>query len=328
MCCSATGCPLEHQTPTCSHSQLALPPAERSLTMSAAIGARACRPAAATPLQPQRHRCRRHQRRLSVNANLLDLLRGGGSVSHPLETDPLGEELKAWAQERGLQAPQVGRLRGCTTMLVCSALWRSGALVLCLCHVRCVAPLMSHLCTLSHFSTFATRLQLAAAAIPGAGRGLVATSAIGKGEVLLHLPQPLLITPEAVLQRSALRGLLEDRPEPLPSWSVLALWLAEARAAGEHDIWWPYLRLLPARTGCVLEWSEEELGWLAGSQLAEAAAEIRGAADASWAEMQPMLAAAAALGLGPPGAFTRESLQVGGVGGFGCVWVWVLSRIM
>lgn len=153
--------------------------------------------------------------------------------------------------------------------------------------------------------------QLAAAAVPGAGRGLMASANIRKGDLLLAVPPQLLITPEAALQRSALRGLLEDRAQPLPAWSVLALWLVEARAAGDRDLWWPYLRLLPRRTGCVLEWSEEEVGWLAGSQLGEAAAEIRGAADASWAEMEPLLAAAAQLGLGPPGVFCREALQVG-----------------
>ena len=72
-------------------------------------------------------------------------------------------------------------------------------------------------------------MQLAAAAVPGSGRGLVASQAIGKGEAVLHIPPQLLLTPAVALQRSALLGLLEGRP--LPAWSVLALWLAEARAA-------------------------------------------------------------------------------------------------
>ena len=130
---------------------------------------------------------------------------------------------------------------------------------------------------------------------------------IAKGEALLRLPPHLLLTPAAAAQQSCLAPLLAAAP--LPAWSVLALWLAEARAAGPAGDWWPYVSLLPAATGCVLEWSQEEVGWLRGSQLADAAAEIRAAADASWAEMQPLLAGAAAQGLGPQGAFTREAVQ-------------------
>ncbi|KAL4447375.1 hypothetical protein ABPG77_007408 [Micractinium sp. CCAP 211/92] len=148
--------------------------------------------------------------------------------------------------------------------------------------------------------------KVAAVAVPGAGRGLAATRAIPQGEPLLLVPQQAVITPEAAARHSSLAPLLESTP--LPAWSVLALWLAEARAAGPAGEWWPYIRLLPARTGSVLEWSEEEVGWLEGSQLAEAAAEIRAAADASWREMQPLLAAAEQAGLGPAGAFSREAL--------------------
>lgn len=144
-------------------------------------------------------------------------------------------------------------------------------------------------------------------AVPGAGRGLAATQAIPQGELLLRLPSQLVITPAAAARQSSLAPLLESTP--LPAWSVLALWLAEARAAGPAGEWWPYVSLLPGRTGSVLEWSEEEVGWLAGSHLAQAAAEIRSAAEASWREMQPLLAAAEQAGLGPAGAFSREALQ-------------------
>ena len=150
-------------------------------------------------------------------------------------------------------------------------------------------------------------VQLAAAAVPGSGRGLVASQAIGKGEALLHIPQQLLLTPAVAQQRSSLLGLLEGRP--LPAWSVLALWLAEARAAGSAGVWWPYLQLLPQRTGCVLEWTPEEVEWLRGSQLHVAATDIRAAAEASWQEMQPLLGPAEQLGLGSPGAFSRGALQ-------------------
>ena len=148
--------------------------------------------------------------------------------------------------------------------------------------------------------------------MPGAGRGLAATKPIAKGEALLRLPLQLVLTPAAAQQRSCLRPLLEEAEaagQPLPAWSVLALFLAEARAAGPTGDWWPYLRLLPQQTGCVLEWSDAEVGWLRGSQLHEAALEIRAAAEASWQDMQPLLAAATQRGVAPPGAFDRASLQ-------------------
>ncbi len=155
-------------------------------------------------------------------------------------------------------------------------------------------------------------LQLAAVVVPGAGRGLAASKPIAKGDPLLRLPLELVLTPAAAQQRSCLRPLLEEAEaagQPLPAWSVLALFLAEARAAGTAGEWWPYLRMLPQQAGCVLEWSEAEVDWLRGSQLHEAALEIRAAADASWQEMQPLLAAAAQRGMASPGAFDRASMQ-------------------
>ncbi|KAI7843368.1 hypothetical protein COHA_003064 [Chlorella ohadii] len=154
--------------------------------------------------------------------------------------------------------------------------------------------------------------QLAAVVVPGAGRGLAASKPIAKGDPLLRLPLELVLTPAAAQQRSCLRPLLEEAEaagQPLPAWSVLALFLAEARAAGTAGEWWPYLRMLPQQAGCVLEWSEAEVDWLRGSQLHEAALEIRAAADASWQEMQPLLAAAAQRGMASPGAFDRASMQ-------------------
>jgi hypothetical protein len=151
-------------------------------------------------------------------------------------------------------------------------------------------------------------LQLNAFTIPGSGRGLVASAGIAKGEDLLSIPLQLVVTPAAAAQRSCLRDLLEA--SPLPAWSVLALWLAEQRAVGSAGEWWPYVRLLPEQTGGVLEWGDEQVAWLAGSQQHAGAAEIRRAADASWQELQPLLAAAEAAGLAPaPDAFSRAALR-------------------
>ena len=141
--------------------------------------------------------------------------------------------------------------------------------------------------------------------MPGSGRGLIAMQPIPRGEPLLRIPDRLLLTPAAALAGSSLAPLLSRHP--LPMWSIMALWLAEARAAGAAGEWWPYLRLLPARTGGVLEWSDAEVQWLRGSELHGTALSIRAAAKASWQEMQPLLAEAR--GLGPAGAFSHEALQ-------------------
>lgn len=71
---------------------------------------------------PCRSRRRRRSAQAPVYASLLDLLRGGSDSGGPsLEADTLGEELKVWAAERGLQAPQVSRGGGLLVLTVCFA---------------------------------------------------------------------------------------------------------------------------------------------------------------------------------------------------------------
>ena len=63
---------------------------------------------------------------------------------------------------------------------------------------------------------------------------------------------------EAAVQHSSLGGQLEAAG--LPAWSVLAVALVEARhGEGSHE-WREYAQALPSSTGCVLEWSEDEVG--------------------------------------------------------------------
>ena len=62
---------------------------------------------------------------------------------------------------------------------------------------------------------------------------------------------------EAALQHSSLGGQLEAAG--LPAWSVLAVALVEVRhGEGAHE-WREYAQALPSSTGCVLEWSEDEV---------------------------------------------------------------------
>ncbi len=90
------------------------------------------------------------------------------------------------------------------------------------------------------------------------GRALFAAAPISKGSRAVQVPQQLVLTAAAASNQLALGSLLEKHP--LPAWSVLALWLAEARAAGASHSWGRYIEVLPAQTGCVLEWSDAEVG--------------------------------------------------------------------
>lgn len=92
------------------------------------------------------------------------------------------------------------------------------------------------------------------------GRGLIAEQSIRRGEALLHVPERLLLTPDAALRDSSIGALLDHAA--LPAWSVLAALLAELKLGqtGSVDRWGTYVNALPAQNGCVLEWSADEVG--------------------------------------------------------------------
>lgn len=55
----------------------------------------------------------------------------------------------------------------------------------------------------------------------------------------------------------------------LPEWSVLALYLVHLRHQPPDGPRAPYVALLPDTTGCVLEWSEQEVRGGGGAQLGQ-----------------------------------------------------------
>ncbi|GBF95178.1 hypothetical protein Rsub_07891 [Raphidocelis subcapitata] len=155
--------------------------------------------------------------------------------------------------------------------------------------------------------------KVAVQQLPGQGRGLVARTRLGKGELLLRVPMGLVVSEASALQGSPLlRRLVGGRG--LPSWTVLALWLAEQRAlarAGGGSEWAPYLAALPERPGTVLDWREGEVDrWLVGGLRAKAGI-ILAADAATWHEVAPLIAAAEADGAAPRGALARESVRWG-----------------
>eukprot|EP00887_Chlorella_sp_A99_P006062 scaffold22.g6062.t1 len=137
--------------------------------------------------------------------------------------------------------------------------------------------------------------KLAVASLPGRGRALVAAQPIRAGEALLRVPPHLLLTPAAAAAGpGAAAAAAAAAGGALPDWTLLALWLAEARAAGGAHAWAPYLAALPEDPGSVLSWSDAQVAGLHGSHLHTLAAGIRAAAAATRREARAALAAAAA----------------------------------
>lgn len=135
--------------------------------------------------------------------------------------------------------------------------------------------------------------KLTARDVGAEGRGLVANSRLREGEPLLQVPRGLVLTAEDALQQSQLAALIERTQ--LPAWSVLALFLVENRFGVERP-WQPYVSVLPQTCNCILEWPESQVErLLTGMQMLDDAREIRAAADASWQQLQPILAEPAAV---------------------------------
>lgn len=96
------------------------------------------------------------------------------------------------------------------------------------------------------------------------GRGLVATQLVRRGEKLLSIPADLLLTADVALHKSAFGSRLESAG--VPAWSALATFLAEIRRQPEMNgnDWATYVACLPSQTGCVLEWTPEEVNLSTG----------------------------------------------------------------
>jgi hypothetical protein len=149
--------------------------------------------------------------------------------------------------------------------------------------------------------------HLAPAFIPGSGRGLVTEKVISKkGQIIGMLPQHLLITPHlAQHSLSSTLGLNDGEItlSTIPSWTILALYLAHLRhgsgsnnnTAGPSSPSSPsswqqaYVDLLPNHTGGIVEWSDTQVDWLQGSVLHDKAIDIRSAARSSWEDSLSLL---------------------------------------
>ena len=99
---------------------------------------------------------------------------------------------------------------------------------------------------------------------PGGEGGWWAGQAIRRGEALLHVPERLLITPEAALRHSSVAALLNHAA--LPAWSVLAALLAELKIGqtGPETTWGP-LHQCSAIAERMRPWSGQQLRCVSGS---------------------------------------------------------------
>lgn len=88
------------------------------------------------------------------------------------------------------------------------------------------------------------------------GRGLVATRRVGGDEALLRIPRSLVLTAEDATQLSPLSASAQRTG--LPDWSVLAMFLVDVRLRGGSE-WGEYVAMLPAASGCVLEWKQSQV---------------------------------------------------------------------
>jgi hypothetical protein len=170
--------------------------------------------------------------------------------------------------------------------------------------------------------------------IAGQGRGLLATQTIKKGTVVLSIPLDAAVTPQTAAQMSVLRDvitssnsnggddddddLLQERRTPLPDWTLLAVWLAELLSnpedtspSSDHAVHAAYAAVLPKEQsiGNVLEWTNEQVNWLIGSELYTKAIEIRTAAENSWKELQPIIHTAESSGLITKGVLTESGVK-------------------
>ena len=106
------------------------------------------------------------------------------------------------------------------------------------------------------------------------GRGVVATAAFAPGDVLLRVPEPLLLTVDKAMRRpdvaEALQRARSSGVNTNDGNLALALYLA-----GEEDCFWsPYRQALGGVDHLPLFWPASDLELLAGSPLAADVAAI------------------------------------------------------
>ncbi|XP_041353980.1 SET domain-containing protein 4-like isoform X2 [Gigantopelta aegis] len=93
------------------------------------------------------------------------------------------------------------------------------------------------------------------------GRGLKATRTINPGDVIVSLPETLLITPVTALESAVGDVIKRCRPRLTPQ-AALSLFLVYENHLGSRSDWFAYIQSVPAVFSTPLYWTPQELGHL------------------------------------------------------------------
>lgn len=104
-----------------------------------------------------------------------------------------------------------------------------------------------------------SQLDLKPAVFAETGRGLMATHAVQAGEVLVSIPEEVLVTTNRVMQDDVLRNALHDSHVKFRAMDVLTLFLLYHKYLGKMSPWKEYLDTLPAKYSVPAYCSQEEI---------------------------------------------------------------------
>ena len=112
------------------------------------------------------------------------------------------------------------------------------------------------------------------------GFAVTASQPIGEGEVLLRVPQRLVLSADGAV--AALPGILDRGTEAHVS---LAAWLMKLTERPPHPLRSYLASLSAAEIDCTLLWRPDELGLLQASAASRRAATLRAWADDEWSRL-------------------------------------------
>ena len=89
-------------------------------------------------------------------------------------------------------------------------------------------------------------------------RGLQATRDIKQGDVMLRIPNSMLLTYQTVLA-SDLRDLLVPVKDKLPQKALFALFLLHEKGKGQKSKWAPYISMIPDEINSLLSFTPDDI---------------------------------------------------------------------
>ncbi|KAI8353080.1 hypothetical protein B0O80DRAFT_387401 [Mortierella sp. GBAus27b] len=108
-------------------------------------------------------------------------------------------------------------------------------------------------------ATVSTSIAFQDYAAEGAGRGVIASADINKGDELFSIPRPLLLSPET----SELAKKVDLTV--LQGWNPLMMCMIYEYCLGDKSLWKPYFDILPMEFSTPMFWTSEEQEELKGT---------------------------------------------------------------